>query len=102
MRIFMSSNGAEIGLLRGLFESQGIECFTRNTQLSMATGSVPFLECQPELWISRDEDFVKAQEVLDSYKGNQQPNDDWVCPQCGDKNEGQFGACWKCDYLIDS
>ena len=24
--------------------------------------------------------------------------EDWTCPQCGAKLEGQSGACWKCGH----
>ncbi|PQV64938.1 Putative signal transducing protein [Abditibacterium utsteinense] len=99
--VFTSLNVAEVGLLRGLFESEGVECFTRNEQLSMASGSVPFLECQPELWILKDEDFGQAQEILAKYQDKERNYQAWIYPYCGEKNEGQFGACWKCGHLID-
>ncbi len=101
-RIFNSFNVAEVGLLKTLFEEENIECFTRNEQISMATGSIPFLESQPELWILKDEDEAKALHLLNTWKSKpQQEPEPWICPRCGETNEGQFGACWNCDYLID-
>ncbi len=63
-RVFTSSNSAEIGLLRGLLEAERVECFARNIHLSIATGSVPFLECQLERWILKDEDLSRAEAIL--------------------------------------
>jgi hypothetical protein len=101
-RVFTSTNVAEVGLLCGLFKQEGIECFTRNERLSMATGSVPFLECMPELWILKDEDESRALDLVDSWQNkDSEPALPWVCPQCGQNNEGQFGACWKCGFEID-
>jgi hypothetical protein len=102
-RVFTSTNVAEVGLLRGLLQQEGIECFARNEQLSMATGSVPFLECMPELWILKDEDEPKVLVLIYSWQNEaSEPALPWICPQCGQTNEGQFGACWNCEYEIDS
>ncbi len=101
--LFTSRNVAEIGLLRGFLEFEGIECFARNEQISMAMGEVPFLECQPQLWIVSDADWERASAVLSRYHGQQEEKfEAWICPDCGETNEGQFGACWQCDYLIDA
>ncbi len=104
--IFTSPNFAEVGLIRGLLESENIECFARNERVSMAMGEVPFLDCQPQIWIVKDEDRARAEAVLARYRGGaadsgQTRFEAWICPQCGETNEGQFGACWKCEFLID-
>jgi hypothetical protein len=25
----------------------------------------------------------------------------WTCPRCGEENEGQFGSCWQCSYMVE-
>ncbi len=98
--LFTSRNVAEINLLRGWLEAEGIPCQTRNEFLS-TTGLM--LEYLPELYISNDENFEAAQKVLASYlEPSETELKDWICPRCGAANEAQFGACWKCDYLIDA
>jgi hypothetical protein len=101
-KVFASLNIAEVGLLKTLLEQEGIACTTRNQHISIALGEVPFLECMPELWVLDDQDFTKAQELISRWgKPDDRQLEPWLCPGCGEENEGQFGACWKCGYLID-
>lgn len=97
--LFTSRNIAEINLLRGMLEADGIACQTRNEYNSTISLALEFM---PELYVERDADFEAAQLILAGY---QTPSDTqleaWKCPQCGETNEAQFGACWKCGYLID-
>ncbi len=101
-KLFSSINVSEVGLLKTLLEQEGIVCATRNEQLSLVAGSVPFVECYPELWIVNDEDTPKAQELISKWQNQETPQlEAWTCPKCTEQNEGQFGACWKCGYMID-
>ena len=101
-RLSSSVNIAEVGLLKSILEEEGIGCAIRNEQLAMASGGVPFTDCYPELWVLNDEDFGKAQELLARWKNQDgQQLELWTCPRCGEENEGQFGSCWQCSYMID-
>ena len=63
----------------------------------MASGSLPFTECYPELWILNDDDNPKAKELLDIWlESRNRVNESWVCRECGEQIEGQFMSCWKC------
>lgn len=97
--LFTSRNVAEINLLRGLLEADGIACQTRNEYNSTISLALEFM---PELYVEREDDFKAAQQILARY---QTPVDtkleDWRCPRCGEINEAQFGACWKCGHWID-
>ncbi len=86
----------EIGLVRGLLEHAGIECITKNEQLAGALGDIPFLECEPELWVVHDADLARAREILASHRAPAHSASVWRCDVCGELIEGQFGACWQC------
>ena len=101
-KLFSSVNVAEIGLLKTLLEQEGIACATRNEQLSLTVGPVPFLENYPELWIVNDEDTDRAQELIAKWQSQEATQlEAWTCPHCNEQNEGQFGECWNCGYAID-
>lgn len=101
-RLLSSVNIAEIGLLKSLLEEDGIACTTRNEHLSIAVGAVPVVECTPELWVLRDEDFEHAQKLVARWQNPQsQQLEAWACPACGEENEGQFASCWQCGHMID-
>lgn len=91
-----SSMVSEVGLVRGLLEHAGIECFTRNEQLAGALGDIPFLECEPELWVLHDEDLVRAKRILAAHEAPACASVQWRCRQCGELIDGQFEACWRC------
>ena len=88
------------GLLKEILDNEGVDCLLRNEQLSAAVGEIPFIECCPELWVIDDEVFPRAKVLLDAWFENAGATaESWVCPQCGECSEGQFGACWACGTL---
>ena len=91
-----SATVGEIGLVRGLLEQAGIQCLTKNEQLAGALGEIPFLECEPELWVLHDEDLPRAQQILANHNAPASAAGQWRCSHCGELIDGQFGACWQC------
>jgi hypothetical protein len=84
-------------LLKELLEGEGIACLLRNEELFAAMGEIPFIECLPELWVVDDEIYPRARVLLDGWlQTDEHKAEPWVCPGCGERLEGQFGACWKC------
>lgn len=95
-RLLRDSSAAEIGLVRGLLERAGIACITKNEQLAGALGDIPFLECEPELWILHDADLPQATRILEAHRAPAHTTGQWRCRQCGELIDGQFEACWQC------
>lgn len=97
-RVFRGGSLVEIGHLKNLLEQAGILCMIKNEQLIGALGEIPFLECQPELWVLRDGEAARAQTVIrDAQAPSVHANAPaWRCRECGASNEAQFGACWQC------
>ena len=56
---------------------------------------MPFVETWPELWVINDLDFDRATELINAVD-TESPGAAWRCKRCGEENEGQFAACWKC------
>jgi len=96
-RVYSNESIANVGHVRTLLEHAGIPCFTKNEQLVGALGEVPFLECMPEVWVYDDADEARAQALVAGAVAA--PPDvaaPWQCATCGETNDGQFAACWKC------
>lgn len=98
-RLLRSALVSDIGLVRGLLERAGIECFTKNEQLAGALGDIPFLECEPELWIIHDADLSRAQIIVAAHMAPASTTEQWRCTHCGEIIDGQFEACWQCGSL---
>jgi rubrerythrin len=57
-------------------------------------GELPPAECQIEVWVLREADFDKANEILRNPRGRNDPP--WKCSTCNETCEGQFTQCWSC------
>ena len=95
-RVARHESLAFLGHLRNLLEQSGIDCMIKNEQLSGGLGEIPFLECQPELWVLRDEQARSAEALLGEIQQAAASAPAWTCSACGESNEGQFAACWAC------
>ena len=96
LHTFALAERAQAGLLKELLQREGVDCIIRNEQLFSALGEIPFLECSPELWVIDDEVWPRAKSLLDGWLKEEIQTTSWICPSCGEKLEGQFGACWQC------
>jgi len=85
---------------KNLLASEGIPSQIRNEHLGSIMGEMPFVETWPELWVINDLDFDRATQLLDAAD-SESPIAPWKCKKCGEENEGQFAACWKCNTSAD-
>ena len=92
-RVFSSYNLVLAHHARNLLEAEGIETEVRNQALSSAMGELPPAECQAEVWVLREEDAIRAMDVLRRPAPNG-PN--WTCSDCGESSGPQFTQCWSC------
>lgn len=92
----------QAAMLKQLLADEGVQCLLRNEQLLSASGEIPIMECSPELWVIDDEVYPRARLLIDGWL-NQDLSEGppWLCPDCGEQCESQFGACWSCGRLRD-
>jgi hypothetical protein len=81
---------------RNLLQSEGISAIIRNEHLGAVLGEMPFTEVWPQLWVTNDLDHDRALELINDAITDESPTTPWHCSKCGEKNEGQFSACWNC------
>lgn len=86
---------------KNLLAAEGIATRVRNEHLGSIVGEMPFVETWPQLWVVNDLDFDRAMQLIESVEA-ESPTAPWQCRRCGEENEGQFGACWKCGAAADS
>jgi hypothetical protein len=93
-RVFSSFNRIAAHHAKNVLESEGIRAVVRNEFLSSAMGEIPPAECQAEVWILKETDLERAQQVLQTaHSSKNEPS--WLCT-CGERCEGQFTQCWRC------
>lgn len=80
---------------KNLLEHSGIACVIKNRELGGGLGDLPVFDCAPELWVGAGDASRAEALIRDSVRpaGHGAP---WRCSQCGEDNEAQFAACWRC------
>ena len=96
IKVFENFDFSRVGQMQSLLESHGIKTYIKNQYASSVMGEVPFVEVVPQLYVLAKEDLQRAQELLQLDLPDQDPAEDWVCPECGIDVEGNFTRCWKC------
>ncbi len=96
-KVFVSQNLFEVEMRKERLEQAGIPCTIKNQRSSGLAGEIPFTEVFPEVWVLQDEDYDRAQHLLEDglvLLGSDQ--DSWTCAECGERHGSQFAECWKC------
>lgn len=98
-RVYVSSTLVDAGHARNLLEHEGIRCMLKNETLGGALGEIPFLDCQPEVWVLDDANAERALRILNAALRESpalEQHGTWRCVHCGETNEAQFAACFNC------
>ncbi|MDN3614603.1 MAG: DUF2007 domain-containing protein [Vibrio gallaecicus] len=99
MKIFIASNPAEAHIVCGLLQSENVECEVRGEGLFGLKGELPFTEeTDPYVWLPNTEYAPRAKVIVEEYQLQQTSIqfEEWVCENCRENNEPQFGSCWQC------
>ena len=96
-RVYSGQDIVIIGYLQQVLEAAGVGCLVRNQFLAGAAGGLPPNECWPELWITEAERYDESLRLIATALAPPAHNlRDWICPDCGEHIERQFGQCWQC------
>jgi len=93
--VYTNGSGILVAQVRGNLEMAGIECVIRNEYASGAVGELAPIDAWPEVWILRDRDFERAQQVVRQLQTDD-GEADWRCRQCGNDCPSAFDFCWHC------
>ena len=86
---------------KNLLENAGIESRIKNEYLAGGAGELPPNECWPILLVE-DGQYQRAKRFIEEQLHS--PDTAlaaWICPHCGEENEGQFALCWHCGNAAD-
>lgn len=96
-KVYTNENIALVGNIKSFLEQEGYACIVKNQFSSSVMGEVAFTDVWPELWILDDAQYDEVLALLrDKYETPSNPQQDWRCPKCGEKNSGSFEICWQC------
>lgn len=97
-QLHAARHAVEAHLIRGFLASHGVLAEVRGEYLTSGWGELPLDVCS--VWICDDTQFEHASELvkalLSGSLARKFGGESWTCPDCGEKLEGQFTACWHC------
>ncbi len=96
-KVFVSQQLFEVEMRKERLEQAGIRSMIKNQRSSSLAGEIPFTEVYPELWVIQDEEYDRAQRLLEEGLVLMPSSQDgWTCLECEERHESQFASCWKC------
>lgn len=94
-RIYSHPQLVVVSQMRDLLERAGIATELRNEYAAGAVGELAPIDAWPELWLLRDFDQQRANQLLaELHRRDELP--DWLCPQCANACPASFERCWHC------
>ncbi|MDQ3169264.1 MAG: DUF2007 domain-containing protein [Acidobacteriota bacterium] len=100
IEVYRAAHPAQAHLLRGLLEAEGIEAVVIGEFSFNVRGEAPMTtDTLPRVCVVNIEDAGRARALAVEFdRGTPAVADavTWICSQCGETIEGQFGECWKC------
>lgn len=101
-QVYLAEDPVEAHIVVELLKAEGIAATVQGEHLFAIRGVVPL--DYPTVWVVDEDDYERARELALEYdrgrytaqEGGAPPPQPWICPQCGERIEGQFGLCWQC------
>lgn len=98
-RVHIAATLLDAQLALDALASVGIAAHVFNANAAGATGEVPFLQAQPEVWVADDAQESRARDTLAALR-DAPAGADKACPRCGETNPGNFLSCWQCGAAL--
>ena len=98
-KIYIADSLIDGQLLIDYLSENGVPAalFHQNSQGGLGELAVTY----PEVWIKRDTDANKAQNLIHQFENRPSPVTNLYCSQCEEPNPGSFEICWKCRTPLD-
>jgi hypothetical protein len=96
-KILSTLDMAKFTFVKHLLDQESIPYLEKGSYFNGgAAGEVPPLVYSPELWVHEGPNFEKALVLVKRSDLQVFQSEDWVCSNCDELIESQFGTCWKC------
>lgn len=92
-RLAQAPNIAIAALWADTLQQAGFSATVQRYFLSGIAGELPPDQCLPEVWLTHDDEELRAKAMLETLQNL--PQRRWMC-SCGELVEGGFEACWQC------
>lgn len=101
-KVYSANSLMEAHLVLDLLEHAYISARLFNVHAQGVMGEIPFTHAYPEVWVVRDEDYVRGREVVSAYEQAPIESRTVRCPACGEDNPRNFQLCWQCGAGLET
>ena len=94
--IYTNENIVLLHSAKNFLALNGIESFIKNEHTIPAGARYGIENTFLELWLLDDQDYDKAQAIMEKQFSNSDTKPEWICARCEEPNDGSFEFCWNC------
>ena len=98
--VYKHESKAILHSCKNLLEINGIKCFLKNEHSASVAGNFGTTLSEAELWVLNSDDVVRARSIIHALNADAPAKPAWTCGKCGEKNDGNFQICWKCQAVF--
>ncbi|MEM7083829.1 MAG: DUF2007 domain-containing protein [Pseudomonadota bacterium] len=92
---YTNANRMMVLNVQNLLEREGIKTLLRNEYAVGAMGEISPFEVWLEVWVFNQADYNRARTLVStSISDSHAP--EWLCHECGERNDPSFDFCWNC------
>ena len=100
IRFYVARARYDAFLVADRLNQAGIRAHVFNQHAQSIVGDVPPDVAQPQVWLERDEDRGRAQELLDRIEQDARRGGELRCTECGELSPATFDLCWNCGRAL--
>lgn len=94
VKVYDAQQMLEAQMIKALLEDGGVPAIVSDEALELLAFGLASVRSSTSYDV-----LVPAERVEDARAILERPRGpDWVCPECGEKIDGVFDACWKCGH----
>ncbi len=100
IRVYIAQNLSDAHLVCNRIRQSGITAHIFNEHADGAVGELPFTHTYPEIWVENERDRENARKIITMCEKQSEAHTEHVCPNCSERNPGNFEICWNCSGLL--
>lgn len=93
--IYTHENRLLVSNVQNMLENGGVAITLKNEFAGGGSGDLSFLTTWLEVWVTHDEDYEVAMDLIKTSLNNTSI-EDWICTSCKESNAASFDLCWNC------
>lgn len=101
-KVYIAADPINAEIVKDFLDGHGIEAEVHGCYLWGGMGQLP-ADVYPTVWVSDASDHDEARRLIERFEaGDTRRGRPWQCPQCRERLDAQFDACWRCGTVRET